>query len=152
MKPDFPRNLQRQFEQAIVSNAFTTRQIFTCGELASRVDIAANAMLTVLKAAHRKGLVVEQNGGLFKIIGVTVPPRDSVFSHTQKSGLKPTSVVREVVIEPAIVYISQTGPSSGSTFEIAPAGVWVTKCCGYLSFSLAASSSVNPRTASGVVW
>ncbi len=108
MNTDFPRNLQRQFEQEIVSNAFITRKIFTCGELASRFDVSANEMLTVLKATHRKGLVVEQDGGLFKILGLTVPPRDSVFSHTKKLGFKPTSEVREVVIEPASSITAQT--------------------------------------------
>jgi len=108
MNPDFPRDLQRQLEQAIVNNAFAARQIFTCGELASRFDVSANEMLTVLKAEQRKGLVIEQDGGLFKIMGVTVPPRDSVFSHTKKSGFKPTSVVREVSIEPAAPLVAET--------------------------------------------
>ncbi|HHJ06504.1 MAG TPA: UTRA domain-containing protein, partial [Anaerolineae bacterium] len=35
------------------------------------------------------------------------PPRDSVFSHTQKLGFKPTSKVREVEVEPASIPVAQ---------------------------------------------
>jgi GntR family transcriptional regulator len=114
MNVDFPRNLQRQFEQAIMNNAYTARKIFTCDELASAFDVSANDMLAVLNAAHRKGLVVAQDGGLFKILGLTIPPRDSVFSHTQKLGFKPTSAVRAVTIESASPVVAQIlGLSAG---------------------------------------
>jgi GntR family transcriptional regulator len=108
MNVDFPRNLQHRFEQAILNNAFTAPCVFTCAELASRFDVSANDMLIVLAAAHRKGLVVEQDGGLFRILGLTVPPQDSVFSHTQKLGFKPNSQVREVSIKPASSVVAQT--------------------------------------------
>lgn len=105
---DFPRHLQRQFEQAVRNKAYTAQNIFTCQELASAFDVSAADMLAVLLAARRKGLVEKQAGGVFKILGVTVPPRDSVFSHTQKLGFKPTSEVRAVTIEPASPMVAQT--------------------------------------------
>jgi GntR family transcriptional regulator len=115
MDVDFPRNLQYQFQQAIRNEAYPARKIFTCDELASAFGVSVDDMLAVLTAAHRKGLVVTHEGGRFEIVGVTVPPRDSVFSHTQKLGFKPSSLVRAVTIESASPVVAQTlGLSAGA--------------------------------------
>ena len=106
MEINFPRNLQRQFEQAIVANKYAAGEIFTVQRLARQFNVSAEQMLQVLQVEQRKGLVVEQADGSFKILELA-PPRDSVFSHTQKLGFKPTSKVREVEVEPASIPVAQ---------------------------------------------
>jgi GntR family transcriptional regulator len=44
---------------------------------------------------------VDQEGDLFRILGLPATSFASVFTHTASSGLKPRSVVRDVEVEPA---------------------------------------------------
>jgi GntR family transcriptional regulator len=103
---NFPRELQYQFEQYVVANKFESGKIYTAEGLAEQFDVTVDQMLLVLHAAYRKGLVNKQEDGRFEFLKLA-PPRDSVFSHTQKLGFNPTSEVREVIIEPASIHAAQ---------------------------------------------
>ena len=103
---DFPRELQHQFEQTIVDNKFEAGESCTVDGLAEQFRATTDQMLLVLQAAQRKGLVSKQKDGSFKFLELA-PPRDSVFSHTQKLGFKPTSEVREVKVEPASLQVAE---------------------------------------------
>ncbi len=107
METNFPYELQKQLEQAIVKNEYTKGEVLTSSDLAEQFDVTPDEMLLVLRAEHRKGLVVEQKGDAFEVLGLVGPPRDSVFTHTKKLGFKPTSEVREVEVEPATSVVAQ---------------------------------------------
>jgi GntR family transcriptional regulator len=65
-------------------------------------------MLEVLRTAQRKGLVDEAlPGARYRILGLPTTKLDSVFTHTARSGLKPQSFVREVVVEPATPVVAE---------------------------------------------
>jgi len=100
LQNNFPRELQRLFEQHIVNNRFPKGAIFSLRELAKRFRVDEDSMYRVLQVEYRKGLVAKKPDGHFEILELA-PPRDSVFSHTKKLGFNPTSEVREVVIVPA---------------------------------------------------
>lgn len=106
MENDFPRELQQLFEQHIVGNRYSKGAIFTPRELAGQFGVDENQMRKVLQVEYRKGLVARKNDDHFEILELA-PPRDSVFSHTQKLGFNPTSIVREVVIEPATSQVAE---------------------------------------------
>lgn len=101
MKINFPRHLQQKFEKAIINKEYKPEQVFKNLELARQLDCSVTDMQMVLLAAHRKGLVEKQDKNHFKILGLAGAGLDSVFMHTQRSGLKPTSLVRYVQTEPA---------------------------------------------------
>lgn len=106
MEINFPHKLQSQFEQSIVANQYAKGAVYTAPYLAEQFGVTTDQMLQVLQTAHRKGLVSKQADGSFEVLALA-PPRDSVFSHTQKMGFKPTSEVREVVVEPASPQVSE---------------------------------------------
>ena len=108
METEFSRELQRQVEQAIVSHRFATGDLLTGSDLAEQFDVSIGEILLVLRVEHRKGLVIEQESQMFRVLGLVIPPRDSVFNHTEKLGFKPTSQVREVELEPATAIVAQT--------------------------------------------
>lgn len=108
MKVQFPYELQRQIETLIVTNKYVVGDILNGDDLAKQFNVSAEEIFSVLRAEHRKGLVVEQENQVFKVLGLAIPPRDSVFNHTEKLGFKPTSKVREVEIEPATAIVAQT--------------------------------------------
>jgi len=97
----FPAQLQRQVEQAIVDGKLMSGLAIYADALASAFHTTPNTMFRVLNAAHRKGLVKKQADGHFVVVGLGQPSIESVFQHTEKSGLKPTSVVRAVNLVPA---------------------------------------------------
>ncbi len=101
METEFPSELQRRFEQAIVEGEYARGQLLTSSDLAHRFEVTTGEMLQVLLAEHRKGLVVEQENGVYEVLSLATQGIASVFVHTAKSGLKPSSSVRVVRIEPA---------------------------------------------------
>lgn len=107
METKFPRHLQRQIEESIVQNTFKIGTVLNTDNLAEQFNASPDEIHTVMEIAHRKGLVRKQSNHEYEVLGLSVPPRDSVFSHTEKLGFKPTSKVREVVVEPASAIVAQ---------------------------------------------
>ena len=48
MNVNFPRDLQRKFEQAIRDDAYTARKIFTCDELASAFEVSTMVSIVLV--------------------------------------------------------------------------------------------------------
>ena len=98
-----PIELQRQFEQAVAGGEYRPGLPVTAIDVAGRFGVPAEQAAYVLAVAQRKGLVdrVAERGESFVVLGVPQTAMDSVFTHTAKAGFKPTSLVRDVEIEPA---------------------------------------------------
>lgn len=99
----YPRELQKQFEQAIVEGRYAVGAVLDAGDVADQFQVPLEQIRQVLLAARRKGLVevAEAEGDCFRVLGLVRTDMESVFTHTAKAGLKPTSLVRAVEIEPA---------------------------------------------------
>lgn len=100
MRIDFPCELQRRFEQAIAKHELANGSIVTIASMAERFQASTQDMERVLASCYRKGIVQQRNQD-YEILGVMEPVLDSLFQHAAKSGMKPSSDVRAVVIEPA---------------------------------------------------
>jgi GntR family transcriptional regulator len=98
---EFPTELQQRVERAIVAGDLARGQVWALDELTGRFQAATAEMIQVLQAARRKGLVVDAEGGAFRVLGLPTTKFASVFTHTAASGWKPRSEVREVEVEPA---------------------------------------------------
>lgn len=103
MKSEYPKELQRQFEQAIIQGSFSRGNVLALDDLAARFRTSVNQMRLVVQTAHRKGLLgkIEADLGTVQVLGLPKTEFASVFTHTAKAGFKPTSLVRRVVVEPA---------------------------------------------------
>jgi hypothetical protein len=95
----FPIELQRQIEAAIVEGKLVKGQFVTVDELATVWPASPDEIRQVLLAEYRKGLV-NVHGDDFEIFGIVGPTLDSLFQHTSKAGMKPTSNVRAAVVVP----------------------------------------------------
>jgi GntR family transcriptional regulator len=100
---EYPRALQRQFEQAIIEGHHAPGDVVTISDLAAEYQVSLPQIEQIVQTAHRKGLVdqVTQEEGVFRILGLPTTSFASVFTHTANSGLRPRSVVRDVEVEPA---------------------------------------------------
>lgn len=98
--PEFPVDLQRRFEADIVNDRIPRGFKARADAFAARYDVSPEDMRRVLHACHRKGLL-EPAGDEFVVLGLLAPQVESLFQHTSRAGLSPTSQVRQVVIEPA---------------------------------------------------
>jgi hypothetical protein len=109
LNPEYPKELQGQFEQALAGREWTQGEQVTADRLAARFDVSATEMKQVLHAAWRKGLVepLEPERDRFRILGLTEARLESVFTHTAKAGFKPTSLVRDVEVEPATPEVAE---------------------------------------------
>ncbi len=101
MKTDFPRDLQRQFETQLLGGAFVHSEVWSVPALTDHLGASDADVRRVLVAAHRKGLVEKAAAGRFRMLGLAERGVGSVHAHTQGRGLKPTSQVRAVEVEPA---------------------------------------------------
>ncbi len=99
-EPEWLSLLQREFEQAVIDREYLQDQVVTCSAVADRFRILPEQVDFLLRGEHRKGLV-KPHGVDYMILGIIEPRLDSLFQHTAKSGLNPTSDIRAVVIEPA---------------------------------------------------
>ncbi len=106
MKISFPSQLALRFEQAIVDGKYLKGRKVDCLELAIDFSASAEEMDRVLLAEHRKGLVRKLDCG-YEIAGLIEPSFDSLFQHTARSGLTPSSAVRAVIVEPATPLVAQ---------------------------------------------
>jgi len=95
----FPVQLQQQIEAAILGGKLVKGQFITVNELATVWPASPDEMRQVLLAEYRKGLV-NVHGEDFEIIGIVGPTLDSLFQHTSKAGMKPSSDVRAAVVVP----------------------------------------------------
>lgn len=101
MKTDFPRDLQRQFETQLLGGALGHSEVWSVPALAEHLGASDDDVRRVLAAAHRKGLVAKAAADQFRMLGLAERGVGSVHAHTQERGLKPTSQVRAVEVEPA---------------------------------------------------
>jgi len=103
LRVEFPHELQRQLERAIVEGEFAKGQAVTLTELARQFQVPADQVQRVVWTSLRKGLVSEVDGesGTFRVLGLPTTTFASLFSHTAASGLKPRSTVREAAVEAA---------------------------------------------------
>jgi GntR family transcriptional regulator len=99
LKNNFPYSLQQQIEQAILEGKLLLGQRVTCGELAINYQVTEGEMLQVLSAQYRKGLV-QKHGEDYEITGIVGQTMDSLFQHTSKAGMRPSSDVRAAVCVP----------------------------------------------------
>jgi GntR family transcriptional regulator len=99
MEIQFPVELQQQVEAAILEGKLLKGQIVTVDEMATAWSASTEDMRQVLMAEDRKGLV-RARPEVFEITGIIGPTLDSLFQHTSKAGMKPTSDVRAAVIVP----------------------------------------------------
>ncbi|MGQ9600147.1 MAG: GntR family transcriptional regulator [Anaerolineae bacterium] len=108
MKSWFPRELQQRFERAIISGEYAQGTVVTAADLTHRFQAAWDEARQVLDAAYRKGLVDrnEPTPDQFRVLGLPQTNRESVFTHTARSGWKPRSQVREVVLELATAQVA----------------------------------------------
>jgi DNA-binding GntR family transcriptional regulator len=106
---EYPRELQKQFEQAIVEGGYSVGELVAARDLAHQFQVPHEQMRQVLLAAWRKGLVeaVEAKGDDFRVLGLVKTDMESVFTHTAKAGFKPTSLVRTVEVEPATPEVAE---------------------------------------------
>jgi GntR family transcriptional regulator len=97
-----------RFERAVATGDHAGGDLLRVAELASHYQVSESEMMRVLHAARRKGLVAEEEEAAgFRVLGVTPPAFSSVFTHTDKSGLKPRSELREVRVEPASAAVAE---------------------------------------------
>jgi GntR family transcriptional regulator len=103
VKPEYPKELQGRFEQAIVKGEYSKGDALSLVDLARKFHAPVNQMRLVAETGQRKGLVGTTGPGAesFLVLGLPQTELASVFTHTAKEGLKPTSLVREVVVEAA---------------------------------------------------
>ena len=101
MKTDFPHDLQRQFEAALLEGTLERGGVWSVPALAEHLGASDADVRRVLAAAHRKGLVEKEPADRFRMLGLAERGVGSVHAHTQGQGLKPTSQVRAVEVEPA---------------------------------------------------
>ncbi len=103
LNPEYPRELQAQFERALVDGEWAKGETVAIRHLAGRFNAATKEMKQVVQAACRKGLLepLGPDGDDFRVLGLTEARLESVFTHTAKAGFKPTSLVRDVEVEPA---------------------------------------------------
>jgi GntR family transcriptional regulator len=106
---EYPRELQRRFEQALIQGEYAVGEVVVARTLADRFQVSAEEMKRVLCAARRKGLAdgVEETTDAFRILGLAKTEMESVFTHTAKAGFKPTSLVRVVEVEPATQEVAE---------------------------------------------
>ncbi|GAB4403588.1 MAG: hypothetical protein Kow00123_14860 [Anaerolineales bacterium] len=100
LTPDFPVDLQRRFESDIISGSLPPGYRAPFQHIALREGAEPDEMRKVLRAAYRKGLVLLLDWE-FEVLDPVKPSVQSLFQHTSQAGLKPTSHVRQAVIEPA---------------------------------------------------
>lgn len=100
MNLNFPVELQMQVERAIAQEILAKGQVLTLPELEKIFKTDRAALESVLQAEERKGLISRQ-GTDIRILGVQEKGVDSLFQHTSRAGLKPTSIIRNATIEPA---------------------------------------------------
>ncbi len=103
---NFPIAVQVRIEKLIVNETLSKGQIIQSDSLAASLGTTSEAVKMVLMASHRKGLVKQFGQDKFEILGVAKPTIDSVFQHTAKSGLSPTSIVRGITVEPASAIVA----------------------------------------------
>jgi GntR family transcriptional regulator len=106
---EYPGELQRRFEQAVVQGECAKGEVVTVDDLATKFQAAPAEMMPVVLTAYRKGLVdrVAQEADAFRILGLPTTKFASVFTHTAKSGFKPRSLVRDVEVEPATAAVAE---------------------------------------------
>ncbi len=100
MLTDFPRDLQQRFEDAIVNARIPTGFRATAEQFAAHFGATLEDTSRVLQAAYRKGLVQPVGDG-FEVLEPLRPSVESLFQHTSRAGLAPSSNIRRVVVEPA---------------------------------------------------
>jgi GntR family transcriptional regulator len=100
---EYPRAVQRQFEQAIIDGSHAQGETVTVDGLSSEYQASPARMRQIIRTAFRKGLValIGEEDGAYRILGLPATSFASVFTHTASSGLKPRSVVRDVEVEAA---------------------------------------------------
>jgi len=103
----FPRELQKQFEQAIIEKEFAYGEIITTHELAEQFKDSLEKIQRVLLSAYRKGLIAKLTDDAFRVIGPNHKHKNSIFNHAKASGFKPRSDVRLVALEPATSLIAE---------------------------------------------
>jgi GntR family transcriptional regulator len=103
VKPEYPKELQSRFEEAVVQGRYTRGDVLPLGDLAADFQAPVDQMRLVALTAHRKGLLGRSGAetGTFQVLGLPKTKFASVFTHTAQAGFKPTSLVRKVVVEPA---------------------------------------------------
>jgi GntR family transcriptional regulator len=99
-QPAFPTELQIQIEQALVNGKLPVGGVFSTKELATIFSAESRALERVMQAQVRKGLAI-RIGDAYQILGIQGKSLDSLFQHTARAGMKPTSQVRSAIIEPA---------------------------------------------------
>jgi GntR family transcriptional regulator len=106
---EYPRELQRQFEQALAGGEWAVGEKVTADSLARRFQVPVEPMRQVLAAAYRKGIVdqVAAERDAFRVLGLAQTDKESVFTHTARAGFKPTSLVRAVEVEPATPLVAE---------------------------------------------
>lgn len=106
---EYPRELQRQFEQAVVQGQYAKGEAMSVKDLAAKLQVTPAEMMPVMLTAYRKGLVdkVAKEVDTFRILGLPTTRFASVFTHTAKSGFKPRSLVRDVEVEPATLTVAE---------------------------------------------
>ncbi len=102
MKVDnFPRILQREIENDIVTGKLGNGDSFTEKSLTTRYSAKEKDISLLIQGLYRKGLVELEENGNIRIMGLPEAKITSVFQYAQKSRLKPSTVVRKVEIIPA---------------------------------------------------
>jgi hypothetical protein len=89
----FPTELQKYFESTLLQDSGLQGKTFTLTELTQRFLADPGELKIVLAAAVRKGLVASQ-GDDYQMLGISPEGLDSLFQHTSRAGLKPSSDVR----------------------------------------------------------
>ncbi len=100
MLANYPRDLQQRFEEAIVNGRIPSGFRATAEQFAADFATPLAEMTRVLRAAYRKGLV-QPVGDEFEVLDLLQPRVQSLFQHTSRAGLAPSSNIRRVIVEPA---------------------------------------------------
>lgn len=106
MLANYPRDLQQRFEEAIVNGRIPSGFRATAEQFAADLGAPPADMTLVLRAAYRKGLA-QPVGDEFEVLGPLQPSVESLFQHTSRAGLAPSSNIRRVIVEPAAEHVAQ---------------------------------------------
>lgn len=94
----YPQQIQHQFEEDIVNGALKTGDLLSIEAITSKYNTNKAVIQQVLRAAIRKGLIKDSEAHQYLVVGIQPATITSVFQHADRSGLKPSSVVRAVEV------------------------------------------------------
>lgn len=99
--------IQQKFEIDLINKEYEENKVFDPAFLISQFEISGVHSEKILSCAFRKGLLIRDSAGKFVRNIPSEPKITSVFQYAEKSGLRPTSIVRSVDLISASELVSK---------------------------------------------